>query len=326
MRSRPLFVTVSICILALVAANVAMVPWSRRLPWYRKLESIRAAKDPNVVFIDSSLLDARVDAAALDRGGATGKVSLRPVNAALGAAGPQDQNLLMEYATQLHPGIRTLVVGFMDFQMTNEIRVHAIDLTGNHMVAVDSRFPISEVAPLYDFGRADQAELQLLRWVPVAANRKNAWKYIELLRRSMSDVGLPQEATNSMGRVADFAGLEADSMETFDREAEQFLQNPSHFNTSFERIFDEARQHNLKVFLVLMPASPGHRERFYTRASWSAYKSKLQALSQQRGFTFVDASDWLPEQSQFMDALHMTLPSASDFSYRLGRELAGVPQ
>jgi len=299
-----------------------MARWSRQLPYCQKLESIRLARDPDVLFVGNSLLASRIDAVALNKGGALRGVSFAPLNAALGGSDSYDQALTAQYAIQCHAGIRTLVVGFFDFQLTDQRRVKPLDLTGNHMVAIDGRFPVSEVAAIYHFNAVEAGELRMLRAVPMAANRASVWKYVELVRRSMGDVGMPHQAKNSMGRAADFAALEADSPQSFDTRAEAFLQYPSHFNVSYEHLFAEAEQAHMRIVLVVMPMSPDHRSRFYARPSWKEYLGKLRELSQQRGFSVIDAEDWMPEADEFSDALHMTMPAASEFSYRVGEQLA----
>ncbi|HEY4359150.1 MAG TPA: hypothetical protein VGN16_25610 [Acidobacteriaceae bacterium] len=323
MRTRPLIPTVIVCLVVLALCNLATVPWSRRLWYHERLDDIEAAQNPDIVFVGNSLMDARIDTNALNTGAAAADgTTFRPLNAALGASAPVDQALMMHYAVDLHPGLRTLVVGFFDFQLTEDVHLRPMELTGTHMIAVDPRFPVSEVAPIYHLDRTEQAQLRLLRAFPLAANRMNAWKYVELLRRRLGDMGATAHATNDMGRVEDFAALEAGSDADFDRQAHDFLQNPTHFSASYERVFADAARHNMKVVLVAMPASPAHSERFYTRASWSAYFARIRALAEQRGFIVIDATSWMPRQDEFSDVLHMTFPASSEFSYRLGKELA----
>lgn len=328
MRLRPLIPTVLLCLMMLVLCNLAMVPWSHRLWYHQRLDDIQAAQNPDVVFVGNSLMDSRIDTKALNAGAkATNRRSFIPLNASLGASAPPDQALLMHYSVELHPELHTLVVGFYDFQLTVEPHLSPRDLTGNHLVAVDHRFPVAEIAQIYKLNRTEQMELQFLRAVPMAANRFNAWKYVELLRRDMGTIGMGTQVTNDMGRVGDFSLLEASSDADFDRQADEFLRNPTHFNASYESVFADARQHKLNVVLVLMPMSPSHRQGFYARRSWSAYVARLQTLSQQRGFTLIDASAWMPRGDQFSDVLHMTFPAAREFSYRLGFELAkAVPE
>jgi hypothetical protein len=322
MSKRSLFFVIALCGGFLLAVNLLMVPWSRRLPRSIKLESIQRAKSSDLLFIGNSLLDGKVDVVALNQGSASSGVSFRPLNAALGGSDAYTQALLMRYAVRNQSDLKTLVVGFLDFQLTQNRPITPMQLSGNDLVAVDRRIPVSDVSEVYGFNSLQTAELRLLRSAPMLTNRENAWKYVELLRRSMGQVGMPPEAKNGMGRVSDFAALESGSSEAFDAEAGLFSRDPSHFNPSYERVFSLAVQRRMRVVVVLMPMPPRHRSLFYSRPSWREYFDKVKSLARQRGFTVIDASEWLPQDSQFADTLHMSDPGATEFSRRLGTELA----
>ena len=321
MRQRTLPITALVVALFLLAANLLMTRWSARLPYREKLEDIRLAQAPNILFIGNSLLDGRVDATALKQGSGTPAVSLRPLNAALGGTEPHTQALLMDYSVRSHPELQTLVIGFFDFQLTAEDRVTPADLTGNAAVAIDPRFPLSEVDAVYHFTPLEDLQLRFLRAAPMVAYRKNAWKYVEILRRRMEQMGMPHEATNSNGRAADFSSLEAGTPAHFDDEVAESLQAPQPFNASYERIFAEGASRHLHVVMVAMPMSPEHRSTYYARPSWNAYWKLTRQRLQQRGFEVIDASDWMPSSTQFVDSLHMSPAAATEFSYRLGQQL-----
>jgi hypothetical protein len=323
MIKRPFFPTLAICLSVLVAGNFAMMRWSHRLPSQILLKQIRTSGPSDLLFIGNSLLAGHVDAAALNRGATVIEgTKFKPLNAALGASEAPDQALLMEYAREYHPETKTLAVGFFDFQLTKEEHLRPTDLTGNHVIGIENPIPLSEVAEIYQMHGLERAELSLLRAIPMAANRKNIWKYVELMRRRMEEIGMPHQATNSMGRAGDFSALEARSPQRFDAEAEEFLRDPSRFNSSYERIFSQATQAHMRVILILMPMSPSHRSIYYTRSSWISYFTKLKELARQRGFAVIDASNWLPEEDRFVDRLHMSPLGFHEFSFRIGRKLA----
>jgi hypothetical protein len=306
--------------LLLVVLNLLIGAWSHKLPYSHKLETIRTAQAPNLLFVGNSLLDSHLDEAALVQ--TAQPVDFRPLNAALGASEPPEQQLLFDYSAQTHPSIRTVVVGFYDFQLTLPDHTRVGDLTGNRMVGVDRRFPVSQVVAAYSFSSLDQLELEILRQLPMAANRANVWKNVELLRRSMESMGMPQAATNSMGRVADFAALESASIDIFEAEACTYLEHPDHFNASYESIFNRAHRAGMQVVIVLMPISPYHRTTFYALPLWRRYEEALTELAQRRGIQVIDASDWLPSPEDFSDHLHMTHQAAHVFSIRLAGPLA----
>jgi hypothetical protein len=316
---------VAISALMLAGLNLGMASLTKRLPYHLKLESIRTSVDPNLLFVGNSLLDHHVDATALTASAAEGGVEFHPLNSALGASEPPEQRLLFQYAVEEHRGISTLVVGFYDFQLTEPDHTQVDDLKGNRMVGIDRRFPFKEVVAAYNFNSAGQAQLALDRALPMAANRASAWKEVELMRRSMAAIGMPAVATNSMGRVEDFAALEAGSAQLFDSKAQKFLANPLKFNSSFEAIFSEAHDRGMHVVLVAMPMSPAHWDAYYARPLWAQYLGAVDKLAATRGIRVIDASRWFTAQSDFVDHLHMTQEAAHTFSARLGRELTQKP-
>ncbi len=324
MNRNPLLPCVLTAAICFTGVNVIIDAWTHRLPYRKKLEAIRTASDPNLLFIGNSLMDGHLDEPLLAAHAATHGVVFLPLNAALGASQPFEQRLLFEYASELHPSIRTVVVGIFDFQLTEEGHDKALDLTGNRMVGLDRRFPVSQVAAVYGFGSVDRFEVALLQHLPMIANRANVWKYVELLRRSMGKMGMPHVATNGMGRVDDFDALEAASSRDFAKVADPFLRQPDHFNSSFESVFDQAHRAGMDAVILLMPMSPYHQSHFYSQSVWSQYRVALLELAQKRRIRVIDASDWMKSEGDFEDHLHMSLPGVHEFTLRLGDELTVV--
>jgi hypothetical protein len=305
--------------LMLATINLLIGAWSHRLPYFQELESVRTAQNPNLLFVGNSLLAGHLDEAALVQ--SAPEAGFSPLNSALGATLPPEQQLLFDYAVRIHPDIRTVVVGIYDFQLTAPDHSRVTDLVGNRMVGFDRRFSVSEVAAVYGFGPLDKVEFEAMRMLPMAANRANVWKYVELLRRAMESMGMPHTATNSMGRVDDFAALEAGSVDAFDAQAQAFLQNPNRFNESYESIFNQAHRDGMKLVIVWMPMSPFHHRMFYSRPLWQKYQDAVDVLAGRRGIRVIDASNWMTSEDDFDDHLHMTKAAAHEFSIRLGSEL-----
>src|ERR1022692_4737234 len=101
------------------SGELADAVWSHRLPYSRKLDAIRSAGDPNLLFVGNSLLDHHLDESEFMQAAAKFGSRFVPLNAALGATDPPEQRLLFQYAVAKHPGIRTVVVGIFDFQVTH---------------------------------------------------------------------------------------------------------------------------------------------------------------------------------------------------------------
>jgi hypothetical protein len=319
MKARPLLSPAIAALLLLLTMQVFMAAWSRRLPYSQKLNDIRDAQNPNVLFVGNSLLDGRVDAPAMEEA-STPRLPIVPLDSALGATEPPEHLLLYEYSTRCHPHMRLLVLGIYDFQLTAQKRPRVRELTGNRVLAVDHRFPVTEVAAAYGFDLWEDVQLEAMRVLPIVAYRSNAWRYAELLRRKMESMGMPQAATNSMGRVTDFAALEPTSVSSFDSQAHVFLAQPK-LNASYETMFTEAENAGMKIVVVVMPMSPSHREIFYSRPLWAQYLEGVRVLAEERGIRVIDASNWMASDEDFVDHLHMSMAAAHIFSIRLGNQI-----
>jgi hypothetical protein len=322
MTKRALLLTFFLVIVFVISLNVFLDRWSVRTPARRKLQAIQSARNPNLLFVGNSLLDGHLDIDALREGlGSLGDSTL-PLNAALGGSDAPVQRLLTEYALRCHPSVRTLVVGMFDFQLTEEHPHTPMSLTGTWGVGQDSRFSAQDIFSAYGFDRFQRAEFVALRPLKMVTYRENAWKYVELLRRSMGEIGMPRAATNGNGRVADFAALEAGGSSVFDQEASRSLNNGGLLNPSYRSIFDQAAKHNLHVIVVIMPMSPSHWKHYYSRPLWARYVDVERKVLNARGIRVIDASHWFSSQAQFADVLHMAPGVATDFSKRLGAQMA----
>ena len=318
-----------ILVLAFVVANLLTSRWSHRLIYRKQLEIIRTAQNPNLIFVGASTVAGGVKTDAFVQG-AKGAF-FRPLNAALGAAGPPEQRLLFQYAIRSHPGIKELVLGFGDFQITEPQHTELGDLTGNRMVGFDWRFPLSEVSTVYGFNQLEQAELEGLRSVPVIAIRRNFLQYVETLhdsryfdsmRRRLESWGLLRAGSSDSENLKNYAMAAAATPEGFDAHARAFIAHPDHFSADFESILSQAQNAGMSVVLVVMPMSPTHRAAFYSRPLWRQYVGTLSALCARRGIRFIDAGEWNPSAQDFKDEFHLNDQGAQKFSLRLGAEFA----
>lgn len=319
---RPFLFLVLSAVALLAAMNLLFAALAGRLEYHRKLEQIRTASDPQVVFVGNSLLwdfDPDSFSAAVSQTG----LNTVALNTALSGLEPPEQWLLFHYAMQQHPGIHTLVVGFFDFQLTEPDYTRVSDLVLNRMVGLDPRFSVHQVVSAYNFGATQTLELRLTRALPILARHSNESMYAQILHDYLMHIGLPRPAD-----PGDPYQVEAGSPRDFDRDVQMFLNDPTHFNRSFESIFREAKARHMQIVLVVMPMSPLHLHRFYDLPSWSQYLQALHALAQRRGLsvTWIDASHWLPSQSDFVDHVHTSAAGMNLFTAQLGKRLAdGIP-
>lgn len=320
MIRRPLFFLALTAVAVFVAMNLFFASRTARQHYYQKLEEIRTFQNLKLLLVGNSLLtDLQTD--ALDKSAARAGLKVVSMNSALAGLLPPEQWLLFHYAMQQHPGIRTLVVGLYDFQLTEPDTTEVSDFIYERMMVFDPRFPLGEVAAAYGFGPRQTLEMRLMRALPMLVFQGNEQGHVENLRNHMQQMGMQQPLD-----PGDPDQLEATAPQEFDSQAKAFLQNPHQFNPSFESIFREARTAHMRIVLVIMPMSPLHRSTFYARPDWPLYISAMRAMALRRGFQmdWIDASGWEPNQSDFVDHVHMSRTGMNDFTIRLGTELARV--
>jgi hypothetical protein len=322
MTRKAFLVSLLVTLSFLGVVNVAMGRWSSRLPMRIKLDAVASKSDANVLIIGNSLLDGQIDPPVFQK--ATGKLSeqLLPVDLALGASQTPEQYLLFHEAIKRRQ-VRAIVIGFYDFQLTQPVPTTVSDLIGNRALAFDPRIDAGDAESIYHFNFGDRVKYRLFRGLPMLAYRGNAWKSVELLRRKLGNVGMPEVAANELGRVADFDALETKSSE-FQAQAQQFAENPVRLNEPMERILQEAKERHCAVVFVLMPISPYHQATYYSLASWKRYQAAIQALATRHRAGFIDASQWYGDPSDFADRLHMQKGMRNAFSARLAQAMLAI--
>jgi len=320
MIRRPLFFLALTAVAVLMAMNLFFASRITRQHYYQKLEEIRTVQNIQLLLVGNSLL-TDLQTHALDQSAARTGLKVASINSALAGLLPPEQWLLFHYAMQQHPGIRTLVVGLYDFQLTEPDTTKVSDFIYERMMVFDPRFPVGEVAAAYGFGPRQTLEMRMVRVLPMLVFQGNEQGHVENLRNHMQQMGMQQPLD-----PGDPDLLEATAPQDFDSQAKAFVQNPHQFNPSFESIFHAARAARMRIVLVIMPMSPLHRSTFYARPAWPLYISAMRAMARRRGFQidWIDASGWEPSQNDFVDHVHMSRTGMDDFTIRLGSELARV--
>src|SRR5207237_10699942 len=114
-------------------------------------------------------------------------------------------------------------------------------LVGNR--ALSCYFP-ADAASFYAPGSTlKRWQLELTGRIPMIAERSSAWSKIELLRRSIEEVGMPPKKTNRYGRVEDFGALEASDVQSFNARCDNVLKGRSGFSAPIQAILWLAREH-----------------------------------------------------------------------------------
>jgi hypothetical protein len=321
MNSRRFFLSVIVALTVLVAYNIAILHTSRssqRQQARAALESVPPGTQ--ALFLGNSLVEAGCDADTFMAAAAQNGVPLRAVNLALGATTPVEHVLILQRALQGPVRPKYIVYGFFDDQLNVPVKGDWSLLVGNR--ALSYYYP-EAAAELYAPGsRLKRWELELTRPVPMLAERSSLWTKVELLRRRFGEVGMPRQATNRYGRVADFTGLQAADVDSFNRRCGAIVAAKAGFSPPVQELFRLARAAGTKVILVEMPLPSGHRATFYASPVWAHMRSHLQALAAEAGATYLVASDWVRDDENFEDAAHLNETGAKVFSARLAGAIA----
>jgi len=318
MSKRQFFSTVGILLLILVAVNIAVAIATRNTVPRRVMARAREFPRATVVGLGNSLMGAGFIEAPFNRG-----MGLEPstgaVNLALGASSPVEQLLLLRYAVrnQIHPQL--LLYGFYDFQLTDPVAMSTADLMGNRAILYYLEPEYGRT--FYHLPLHDGIEFEIMRRFPMAVGRGAVWAKVELLRREISQQGMPEETSNRFGRARDFSLLEASNTAEFIGQC-NFSMNRG-LVPAVQEIIRQGKAAGAKILFIEMPMPPSHLQLFYDTAAWELYSAPVREQLGQAGVTFLDASRWFGDASSFADSLHLTEASGLKFSERLGELLRG---
>jgi len=309
--------------LVLVGYNVAIsrnAAKTQRRHLLSKVESMPLETD--CIFLGNSLVEAGCDLDAFRSAWLGNGGTLQPMNLALGATSTVEHYLILKHALARPVKLKYLIYGFFDDQLNAPPQGNWSDLVGNR--ALSYYFP-AEAAAFYAPGSVfKRLELEVSGRIPMVAERSSAWTKVELLRRSMEEIGMPKKKTNRYGRVDDFSGLEAADLKSFNERCGRVLAS-TQFSTPLQAIIQLAHDRGAKVILVEMPMPSKHRNTFYSSPSWTQMREHLQAIAANEGTFYLSASDWVTDDHKFEDATHLNVDGARDFSAHLASAIFQIP-
>jgi hypothetical protein len=318
LTKRQLFLSALILLAGFAAMNLLVSVLERNAVPRRVMRHARESKSAAVLTLGNSLVRVGFDESAFNS--AAGVAPNRgSAGLGLGGSSTVEQLLLLRYALAHGMRPQLLIYGFWDFQLSapNEFRIG--DLIGNHAMlyyvepAYASRF--------YSLSWHDNFEFRAMHVFPMFADRGGVWAHVEILRRTMEQQGMPAQRSNQLGRAADFALLEARSAEEFRLNCEYSMKMPLALAVS--ELLRQASDAGLTVVVVEMPMPQAHRTLFYDTPWWRDYVAQLRVLLAPYRVVLVDAGDWIPDDSLFVDSVHLTKRGAAQFSQHLGASLAG---
>jgi len=313
---------VLVCAAMVACANAVVGTVTQHSVSRRILADARSAGAAQTIALGNSLVRSGFNADEFAMALRSQGVHSAASNMAMGASTPPEHLLLLRAALRADDRAQLLLYGFYDFQLTDAVSFKFSDMIGNHDLLY---YDEPEFARrYYSMSRYDAAGFEIAQHFPLLAERGAIWAKVERLRRAISQQGMPGQATNQFGRVADFTLLEANSQEEFVKHCERASREP--LNAAAQEITREAQERHLRVVFVLMPLPPRHVQTFYDTAAWEEYQGHLHELLAKQNVTVVDASTWFPDASKFGDALHLNEEGAKEFSQRLGALCGNVNQ
>jgi len=314
--------TVLVCAAVLACTNTLVGSLTQHSVSRRILADAKSAGSAETIALGNSLVRSGFNAdeftAAQQSQGAPGAA----LNMAMGASAPVEHLLLLRAALRADDRARLLLYGFYDFQLTDPVSFAFSDIIGNHDLLY---YDEPEFARrFYSMSRYDAAGFEIARHFPLLAERGAIWAKVERLRRAISQQGMPDQATNQFGRVADFTLLEASGQDEFVKHCERASREQ--LNAPVLEMIREAQERQLRVVLVLMPLPPRHVQTFYDTGGWAEYQRHLHELLAKQNVALVAASRWFPDADKFGDALHLNEGGSREFSRRLGTLCGNVNQ
>lgn len=303
--------------LCLVAADFVVAYLTRNSIPRRYMAMAKNSRQATVAVFGNSLLVVGLDTPEFDSALHLNEPQRGTVNLAMGSTTPVEHLLYLRYtlAQGAHP--KLIIYGFLDLQLSQPILLSNKEIIGNHDVLY---YLEPEYArQFYHLSARDSVEFEFMRRFSMLADRSAVWVKVERLRRQLGGQGMPHEETNRFGRTQDFNLLEADSATAFADQAGNASNAP--FTPAVEEILRQASQSGAKVVFVEMPMPSRHRQLFYDTDAWKKYQLHASSLVAAQGATYIDASQWVLDDSLFSDRIHLNPGGATIFTRKLAETI-----
>jgi hypothetical protein len=314
MKLHSLFIQIIIALVVVAEANVIVHSRAGNSVPRQLLRHGEQAAVATDLFLGNSTMAAGLDETSF----AEAFPGSRPLNLGLGSSSPVEHYLI--YLKQDRHHNANVYYGFLDTQLTDQPEGSWSTLVGNRAMSYYAGVDVA-----IGFYAADEpikaAILRVVARTPMLVDRYAIWSKVELLRRKLGALGMPQLQTNRFGRAADFALLEPADEKAFARRCRADAENGVPLNAAVTAILRHAREQSVSAFIIEMPLPQQHRQRFYGTDDWNAYRTYVDALISKEGAVLVPAADWVTDDG-FADNLHLNAAGAKSFSSRLGHWLS----
>jgi len=319
MTGRTICIAIALAALILVAANLLVGVASKNSNPRQSMRRVDAAPPViDLLGMGNSLMGTSFDTDTIERAfQAAGRPAVA-VNAALGSTYTIEHLILTRRALREHT-VKQLIYGFFDQQMSENVPLKNADLIGNHAMLY---YAEPQLTLRYArFSWMDLVAFQTDRCCALLRERGNIWAKVEKMRRAMEGIGMPHRATNQFGRPEDFDLLEFGSPEEFIRRCQEVMQAGSFLSPPMRELFKEANAQGVQITVVEMPMHPWHVKTFYDLPAWEEFRRGNRQAVGRFGASYIDASQWLPDESDFQDHIHLGHSGAVKFSQMLAERL-----
>jgi ribosomal protein S14 len=315
MSRRGILLSLTIAVAILIASDRLIQRMARNSIPRRTIQTIVSAPETiDVLGVGNSLIECGIDTVSVEQTFRKAGRRCVAVNAGLPSSGMIEQ-LVMARVAFRHHAVRALILGFVDQMMALDVVSKNSDLIGNRSMLYYQEPQLTLQYARFD--PLDRVSFQMFRTSALLRERTSIWANVERLRRVMGSLGMPPEETNRFGRLADLALLEARDPQSFQAACQTVIQSGEFLSAPIAALLQQAREHGVKVFVVEMPVSSSHRERFYSLPVWEKFRAGTQAAVESAGATYLDASAWMPDGPLLLDHVHLSRPGGTEFSRRL---------
>jgi hypothetical protein len=298
-----------------VLFNAGIAVRSNRLPSRTHLLLLDNAGPFDALFLGNSLMANGLKTDVFNQASGGG---YKPLNLGLNSSRPVEHYLLLRRAVRKQPHLNLIVYGYFDEMLTERV-YYSNGLSGHQTLAYVLEPDLAQ--RYYTNSLSERVRFWISSRVPYLTEQMTLWQKVEQLRRKLASMGLPLVATNEFGRVEDFKGMEPTSPSAFAAKCAATVSNDVGLSGAIHDLITTAREHASRVVIVRMPMTRGHRASFNSGDEWRAYLNYTRGKVLGMGAEYIDASSWIPEDSDFEDAIHLNANGAQRFSAQLGRTL-----
>lgn len=301
MTARPFLAPLAVFAVGLVALNLAIEPAAAHSQPRVLFDEIGNASGVTDLFLGSSLVAQSIDAHAWD----AARPGARALNTGFNATFSTEHDILLRRARHLLPA--RVYYGFSDLDLSKSAADTNVWISGNAAV-FDALDPDTAIHFRATGGLFDRWRMRLNSTVPLLKNRFSPWGRVEKLRRRLATLGWPHPEPDPEFEPLDDAA--------FAREVAAAADRSEPLSGPILDLLNVASDAKATIYVVQMPATTRHRQRFFATPEWQRYRAAIESRLRALNVTFVDASDWARDE-EFHDTIHLGPAGAQKFTKRL---------